>query len=44
MKVLTGTDFYMPAGLYTPGTAIIQPAAYVSAAWHRRPVGQGGHL
>lgn len=28
MQALTGTDYYQ-GGLYTPGTAIIQPAAYV---------------
>lgn len=28
MQTLTGTDFYR-AGLFTPGTAMIQPAAYI---------------
>ena len=31
MKALTGTDFYTQ-GLYTPGAAVIQPAAYIRQA------------
>ena len=30
MKAITGIDYYL-SGLYTPGTAMIQPAAYIRA-------------
>ncbi|MCV6602631.1 MAG: FAD-binding oxidoreductase [Cohaesibacter sp.] len=37
MKEMTGTDYYL-GGLYSPGTVMLQPAAYVRAlADHLRP-------